>query len=82
MVDEAQDLSPIQWKMYDILKKNSKHIILAGDDDQAIYGWAGADVARFQSEPAKDIILQQSLQNSKSCTRYSMVELLQIRRLY
>ena len=59
-IDEAQDLSPIQWKMYDILKKNSKHIILAGDDDQAIYGWAGADVARFQSEPAKDIVLPQS----------------------
>ena len=59
-IDEAQDLSPIQWKMYDILKKNSKHIILAGDDDQAIYGWAGADVKRFQSEPAKDIILPQS----------------------
>ena len=59
-IDEAQDLSPIQWKMYDILKKNSKHIILAGDDDQAIYGWAGADVERFQSEPAKNIILPQS----------------------
>ena len=59
-IDEAQDLSPIQWKMYDILKKNSKHVILAGDDDQAIYGWAGADVARFQSEPAKDIVLPQS----------------------
>ena len=59
-VDEAQDLSPIQWKMYDILKKNSKYVILAGDDDQAIYGWAGADVKRFQDEPAKDIILPQS----------------------
>ena len=59
-IDEAQDLSPIQWRMYDILKKNSKHIILAGDDDQAIYGWAGADVKRFQEEPAKDIILPQS----------------------
>jgi len=59
-VDEAQDLSPIQWKMYDILKKNSKHVILAGDDDQAIYGWAGADVQRFQDEPAKNIILPQS----------------------
>jgi len=59
-IDEAQDLSPIQWRMYDILKKNSKHIILAGDDDQAIYGWAGADVKRFQGEPAKDIILPQS----------------------
>jgi len=59
-IDEAQDLSPIQWKMFDILKKNSKYIILAGDDDQAIYGWAGADVKRFQQEPAKEIILPQS----------------------
>ena len=59
-IDEAQDLSPIQWKMYDTLKKNSKHVILAGDDDQAIYGWAGADVKRFQDEPAKEIILPQS----------------------
>ena len=24
-IDEAQDLSPIQWKMYDELRKNSKH---------------------------------------------------------
>ena len=59
-IDEAQDLSPIQWKMYDILKKNSKHVIIAGDDDQAIYGWAGADVQRFQDEPAKNIVLPQS----------------------
>ena len=59
-IDEAQDLSPIQWKMFEILKKNSKHVILAGDDDQAIYGWAGADVKRFQQEPAKEIVLPQS----------------------
>jgi len=59
-IDEAQDLSPIQWKMFEILKKNSKHVILAGDDDQAIYGWAGADVKRFQDEPAKEIVLPQS----------------------
>jgi len=59
-IDEAQDLSPIQWKMFDVLKKNSKHVILAGDDDQAIYGWAGADVKRFQQQPAKEIILPQS----------------------
>jgi len=59
-IDEAQDLSPIQWKMFDVLKKNSKHVILAGDDDQAIYGWAGADVKRFQREPAKEIVLPQS----------------------
>jgi len=60
-IDEAQDLSPIQWKMVDILRKNSTYVILAGDDDQAIYGWAGADVKKFQDMPAKkDIILPQS----------------------
>ena len=46
-IDEAQDLSPIQWKMLEIIKNNTKHMILAGDDDQAIYAWAGADVKRF-----------------------------------
>ena len=59
-IDEAQDLSPIQWKMFDLLKKNSKHVILAGDDDQAIYGWAGADVESFINFDAKEIPLTQS----------------------
>ena len=60
-IDEAQDLSPIQWKMVDIITKNSKYIILAGDDDQAIYGWAGADVKKIQQKfSKKDIILPQS----------------------
>ena len=60
-IDEAQDLSPIQWKMVDILRENSKYTILAGDDDQAIYGWAGADVLKFIATQAKkDIILPQS----------------------
>jgi len=60
-IDEAQDLSPIQWKMVDIIKENSKYVILAGDDDQAIYGWAGADVKKFQQKfSKKDIILPQS----------------------
>ena len=66
-IDEAQDLSPIQWKMVDIIKKNSKYVILAGDDDQAIYGWAGADVKKFQQEISKkDIILPQSYRVPKS----------------
>ena len=66
-VDEAQDLSPIQWKMFNIIKENSKYVILAGDDDQAIYGWAGADVKKFQQEISKkDIILPQSYRVPKS----------------
>jgi DNA helicase-2/ATP-dependent DNA helicase PcrA len=66
-IDEAQDLSPIQWKMVDIIKKNAKYVILAGDDDQAIYGWAGADVKKFQQERSKkNIILPQSYRVPKS----------------
>jgi DNA helicase-2/ATP-dependent DNA helicase PcrA len=66
-IDEAQDLSPIQWKMVDILRENSKYVILAGDDDQAIYGWAGADVLKFIATQAKkDIILPQSYRVPRS----------------
>ena len=59
-IDEAQDLSPIQWKMFDILKDKSKNIFIAGDDDQAIFAWAGADVNRFINQPAIEEVLQQS----------------------
>jgi DNA helicase II / ATP-dependent DNA helicase PcrA len=56
-IDEAQDLSPIQWKMFDVLKSKSKDVFLAGDDDQAIFAWAGADVNRFIDEPADEEVL-------------------------
>lgn len=59
-IDEAQDLSPIQWKMFDVLKTKAKDIYLAGDDDQAIFAWAGADVKRFLKEPAKEVVLEKS----------------------
>ena len=78
IIDEAQDLSPIQWKMFDILKQNSKHVILAGDDDQAIYGWAGADVHKFQDEKAKDIVLPQSYRVPKAVQNIANTILQQI----
>jgi len=59
-IDEAQDLSPVQWKMFDILNEKSKDIFIAGDDDQAIFAWAGADVNRFINQPAIEEVLQQS----------------------
>ena len=42
------------------IRDRSRHVILAGDDDQAIYGWAGADVERFQKEPGKERVLPKS----------------------
>jgi|TARA_R110002049_G_scaffold2683_1_gene20003 DNA helicase-2/ATP-dependent DNA helicase PcrA len=60
-VDEAQDLSLIQWSMIKKLEENyCKDVWIAGDDDQAIFGWAGADVNSFINWKAKQIPLTES----------------------
>ncbi len=46
-LDEAQDLSPLQWDIAHLLDGKSNKMYCAGDDDQAIYKWAGADVDHF-----------------------------------
>lgn len=47
LVDEAQDLCPLQWKIVNTLIKQSNKTYIAGDDDQAIFRWSGADVKYF-----------------------------------
>ena len=42
-VDEAQDLNPIQFAIITTLMGPNKQLTLAGDDDQAIYSWRGAN---------------------------------------
>lgn len=46
-IDEAQDLCPLQWRIVEILMKSSVNTYIAGDDDQAIFRWSGADVDYF-----------------------------------
>jgi len=72
-IDEAQDLSPLQWKLFDKLKQYADDIYLAGDDDQAIFAWAGADVNRFINEPAKEKILKYSKRISKAVQEQSII---------
>ena len=45
--DEAQDLSSLQFSMAIKLSKLASEVYIAGDDDQAIFSWAGADVKKF-----------------------------------
>ena len=59
-IDEAQDLSPIQWKMVRLLEKNSKICYIAGDDDQAIFRYAGADVEHFVNLEGNITLLDKS----------------------
>lgn len=63
-VDEAQDLSPLQWAVIEKFCRRAHQVIIAGDDDQAIYTWAGADahgMARFaQRHKGNNVVLSQS----------------------
>ena len=60
VLDEAQDLSNLQWDIAHQLDKRSKKMYCAGDDDQAIYTWAGANVDQFISLPGGVEVLDQS----------------------
>lgn len=46
-VDEAQDLSPLEWELIDLWATGAKRVLVVGDPDQAIFGWAGADGSRL-----------------------------------
>ena len=61
IVDEAQDLVPIQWRMVkECLLPNTKKAYYAGDDDQCIFNWAGANVNHFLNCAKESIVLDQS----------------------
>ena len=42
LVDEFQDISPIQYEIVKLLAAPEEHLFIVGDDDQSIYGFRGA----------------------------------------
>ena len=79
-VDEAQDLSLIQWSMIQKIEdKTECDVWIAGDDDQAIFGWAGADVNSFIKWKSREILLDQS-QRVPSLVQHKALEV--INRIY
>jgi DNA helicase-2/ATP-dependent DNA helicase PcrA len=59
-IDEAQDLSRSQWEMARSIWDKTQDTYIAGDDDQAIFRWAGADVDSFIAQKGKVMQLTQS----------------------
>jgi DNA helicase-2/ATP-dependent DNA helicase PcrA len=60
IIDEAQDLSRLQWRLVEQLALRAQRCFLAGDDDQAVYTWAGADVDSFLNFKGQIKVLDQS----------------------
>jgi len=48
LVDEFQDLNPVQYRVVRALAQTHRHVFAVGDDDQSIYSWAGADPEVFR----------------------------------
>lgn len=49
LVDEFQDLNPVQYRIIRALAQDHRHVFAVGDHDQSIYSWAGADRGVFLS---------------------------------
>jgi superfamily I DNA/RNA helicase len=47
VVDEAQDCSALELALVRMWAQNAEYSVLAGDGDQAIYGWRGASAKAF-----------------------------------
>ncbi len=47
LVDEFQDLNPIQYAVIRELTREHRHVFVVGDDEQSVYSWTGADPKVF-----------------------------------
>lgn len=65
-VDEAQDLSALQWDVVDLLSTVAESVCFAGDDDQAIFAWAGADPHGMKAREKSREVLAQSFRVPRS----------------
>ncbi len=60
IIDEGQDLTAAQWAVARRAFSEAERVYIAGDDDQAIYRWAGADVEHFLNLSETPQVLGQS----------------------
>jgi ATP-dependent DNA helicase Rep len=51
LVDEYQDTNACQYQLLKLLTGVRAQFTAVGDDDQAIYGWRGADIDNLKKLP-------------------------------
>ena len=59
-IDEFQDITTLQYDVYEEWKSRMKKALIAGDDDQVVYAWQGADPRLLLEEDGEDVILDTS----------------------
>jgi superfamily I DNA/RNA helicase len=59
-VDEAQDLTPLQWAVVDLWTTHARRVFTFGDDDQAIFCWSGADPHALINRAGHKLVLSRT----------------------
>lgn len=70
IIDEYQDVNPIQEALVRLLAEMDAAICVVGDDDQTIYQWRGSDVSNILTfseryAPADEVRLQENFRSSR-----------------
>ena len=74
ILDEAQDFTPLQWSVIYKMCANVKRIYLAGDDDQGIYKWNGADPKYFTTYfPGRKVVLRKTRRFGEAIHHFSQI---------
>ena len=74
ILDEAQDFTPLQWSVIYKMCDNVKRIYLAGDDDQAIYRWNGADPKYFTTYfPGRKVVLRKTQRFGEAVYNFAQI---------
>ncbi|WP_115865198.1 UvrD-helicase domain-containing protein [Halorussus litoreus] len=60
VIDEFQDITSLQYDVYEEWKPHMEQVLIAGDDDQVVYAWQGADPKLLLEEGGDDVILDTS----------------------
>ncbi|RQG96398.1 UvrD-helicase domain-containing protein [Natrarchaeobius chitinivorans] len=57
VIDEFQDITTLQYDVYEEWKPHMEQVLIAGDDDQVVYSWQGADPALLLDEDVDDDVI-------------------------
>lgn len=60
VIDEFQDITTLQYSAYDEWKSQMERVLIAGDDDQVVYAWQGADPMLLLEEGGENVVLDTS----------------------
>ena len=77
LVDEFQDINPMQYKLIRMLAEPRRNLFIVGDDDQSIYGFRSADPGIMLGFPKdypelKQVILKENFRSRSGIVEAAM----------